>query len=430
LTESLFTGKTCLVNVIELTGTTWRHTRGYLPMVATAQRFAELNPEVLIRWDFRSLQQFADFPIQELAKRYDLLVIDHPFSGYAAAHDVLAPLDEWLPASFLTEQASHSVGLSHQSYSYGNHQWALAIDAATPISGWRPDLLERAKAQVPETWSELLELAARGMVAVPAIAIDSLMHFYMLCGALGENPFQDTGRIVAEDIGAQALSMLRKLLSVCGPECLARNPIATWQLLSEGDTVAYCPFAYGYSNYSRRGYSRHQLQVGGLVSLDDTSTVTVKSALVRSRLSSGTEPRAPASGRIESPGQRTSAFRSTLGGAGLAISNRCQHKPVASQYAQFVAGGDCQKSLYFDSGGQPGHRQAWLDTEVNRRSNNFFRDTLPTLDSAWLRPRFDGYLDFQDHAAPVVHKYLTGREDEKAVLVELNRLLHATQGGE
>jgi hypothetical protein len=53
----------------------------------------------------RSLQEFADLPIEKLAEIYDLLVIDHPFSGYAAVHDVLLPLDTVLPSSFLQDQA-------------------------------------------------------------------------------------------------------------------------------------------------------------------------------------------------------------------------------------------------------------------------------------------------------------------------------------
>ncbi len=373
----------------QLKGITWRHTRGYLPMVATAQRFTELRPDVSIQWETRSLQQFADSPIQELAQKFDLLVIDHPFSGYAAEHDVLLPLDEYLPASFLTDQASHSVGHSHESYQYGGHQWALAIDAATPISGWRQDMMERAKVAIPGTWSELLDLAARGMVAIPGIPIDSLMHFYMLCGALGEDPFQTPDRVVAMEIGVLALGMLRHLFSLCDPVCLRRNPIATWQALSSGDTASYCPFAYGYSNYSRRGYSAHTLKAGGLVTMDD--------------------------GRM---------LRSTLGGAGLAISSQCPQKETAALYAQFVAEADCQMNLYFTAGGQPGYRRAWLDEEVNRQSNHFFEDTLGTLDSAYLRPRFNGYLRFQDAAAPVVHKYLAGEGGEASVVTELNRLLN------
>jgi multiple sugar transport system substrate-binding protein len=92
-------------------------------MVATAQRFLEMNPSVEVRWEKRSLQEFADYPVEKLVETFDLLVIDHPFSGYAAAHRVLLPLEEHFSNDFLAEQASESVGRSHKSYYYGGHQW-------------------------------------------------------------------------------------------------------------------------------------------------------------------------------------------------------------------------------------------------------------------------------------------------------------------
>ena len=60
---------------ILLKGITWGHSRGFLPMVATAQRFHETHSDVRIEWDIRSLQEFADFSIAGLAQVYDLLVI-------------------------------------------------------------------------------------------------------------------------------------------------------------------------------------------------------------------------------------------------------------------------------------------------------------------------------------------------------------------
>ncbi|MCZ2151625.1 MAG: extracellular solute-binding protein [Bryobacterales bacterium] len=373
--------------MIQLTGITWNHTRGYLPVAAAAQRFSELNPEVTIRWEKRSLQQFADEPVEKLAERFDLLVIDHPFAGYAAEHEVLLPLDEWLPREFLDDQRRGSVGRSFESYTYGERQWALAIDAAAPVSGWRSDLLERAGAGIPRTWSELLALARRGLVAVPGLAIDSLMHFYMLCGALGEEPFRNADSVCGRAAGAGALEMLRELLCCCDPGCLERNPPGTWELLASGDSAAYCPFAYGYSNYGRPGYAGFVLEFGGLVEVDG--------------------------------GRRC---RSTLGGAGLAISARCRHPEQAAAYARFTAAPGCQRTLYFQSGGQPGHRAAWTDHEVNRASGGFFLNTLETLDSAWLRPRYNGYLRFQDDAAPVVHEYFRSGGDVGRVMERLDAL--------
>jgi multiple sugar transport system substrate-binding protein len=370
----------------ELRGITWNHTRGYLPLVAAAQRFTEIHRETGICWEKRSLQQFADVSVQQLAERFDLLVIDHPFAGLAAECGCLLPLDEYLPSDFLADQETNSVGRSHESYRFAGRQWALAIDAAAPVSGWRPDLLDAAHAAVPETWQELLELARRGLVAIPGVAVDSLMNFYMLCGALGEEPFHARGSAVSAETGVRALGMLRELAALVALEYASQNPIGIWELLSSGDSVAFCPFAYGYSNYARPGYATHPIDFGGIITIE---------------------------------GRRC---RSTLGGAGLAISARCRNIPAAVEYCRFVAGPECQAGLYFDSGGQPGHRRAWQDPEVNRRSRGFFRNTLSTVDESWLRPRWNGYLDFQDAAGPLVYDCIWHGGNQAAAIRRLNDL--------
>jgi multiple sugar transport system substrate-binding protein len=373
--------------MIELTGITWNHTRGYLPMVATAQRYSELHPDVSITWQKRSLQQFADAPLPDLAARFDLMVIDHPSIGEAAHHNLLLPLDEHLPLEFIADQAANSVGQSHASYNYDGHQYALAIDAATPVSGYRADLLEHAGVQPPATWDDLLALATRGLVTVPAIPIDSLMNLFMFANALGVEPFSQPDKVIPEDDGVQALQLLRELVYLSAPGSLDRNPIHTWQLLADSDTVAYCPFAYGYSNYSRPGYAASVIRTGGLVTFNGKP------------------------------------LQSTLGGAGLAISRTCKHPDQALAYAEFVASPSIQKTLYAESGGQPGHRAAWLDPAVNAATTNFFANTLPTLDSAWVRPRFPGFIAFQDAASKLVHNYLIHGGSEPDVLGKMNSAL-------
>ena len=59
-----------------LNGITWGHSRGITPLLAVSQRYAELHPEVEIQWKKRTLQEFADYPIENLTKDYDLLIID------------------------------------------------------------------------------------------------------------------------------------------------------------------------------------------------------------------------------------------------------------------------------------------------------------------------------------------------------------------
>jgi multiple sugar transport system substrate-binding protein len=370
-----------------LKGIAWNHTRGFVSVVACAQRFEELHPEVTILWEKRSLQAFADASLEDLANAYDLIIMDHPHTALAATAGLLLPYEDWLDAAFLADQAANSVGGSHESYRFAGKQWTLATDAAAPISTWRPDLMAAHGLTLPQTWDEVLDLAKAGFVTVSAFPIDILMHSYTFCSALGHEPFSD-GKVAPDEVLAAALEELRKLTSLCDPACQQRNPIRTaeWMSQTTDPRAAYCPFAYGYSNYSRPGYAPFLLQAGGLVTFQ---------------------------------GKR---LRSTLGGAGVAVSSRTRHPQACMDFARFTAAPDTQKGVYFQSGGQPGHRAAWLDDSVNAASSGFFRDTLQTLDESLLRPQFPGYMDFQDQATPVAHAAACGSLAPSEAAAKINAI--------
>ena len=129
----------------KMKGITWAHSRGFTSIVAVSQRYSELHPEVEIVWEKRSLQKFADAPVEKLAEAYDLLIIDHPWAGFAAKHKILLPLQKYLSEDYLKDQEMNSVGASHISYNFDGYQSALAIDAATPIAVYRPDYLRIRK---------------------------------------------------------------------------------------------------------------------------------------------------------------------------------------------------------------------------------------------------------------------------------------------
>lgn len=372
---------------ISLRGITWNHSRGFLPMVATAQRFSELNPHVQITWEKRSLQQFADFSIQELAERFDLLVIDHPWAGFAAKTKSIIPLDQYLSVAYLKDQEQNSVGASYESYHYDGHQWALPIDAATPVAASRPDLFAQKGLQLPSSFDDLLALANLGLVAFAGIPIDVLMNFYTLCCSLGEDPCQSDDQVVSTATGVKALQLYRLLANKMDPSNFNRNPIQVYEAMTQTDEIAYCPFAYGYSNYSRRGYAAKALHFHDMISLDGKTNL-----------------------------------RSTLGGTGLAISSKCEELGIAADYARYVGSPDCQQTLFFESGGQPGHLAAWKNEEVNSQSANYFSNTLPALERAFLRPRYHGSMFFQDHAGDVVRDYLMSGGAEGQVLSALNEL--------
>ncbi|BDD02338.1 ABC transporter substrate-binding protein [Persicobacter psychrovividus] len=370
----------------KLKGITWNHSRGFTSIVAVSQRFEELYPDVQISWEKRSLQAFADEPIDQLAERYDFLIIDHPWAGFAARTQVIMPLDTLLPQTFMKDLEENTVGKSHQSYAYNNHQWALAIDAATPVASSRPDLFEKLGLKFPQTWDDLVELSKTGKVAIPGIPQDTLMSFYMLCSTLGENVCETKDYVVSEEIGLKALQMLRDLGENINAESYDWNPIKVCEAMTKTDDYVYAPFGYGYTNYSREGYARVPLKYHDLVSVN---------------------------------GQR---LISTLGGTGLALSSKCKHKDLASRFMEFAGSLKVQKGIFFDNGGQPGHRNAWTDHRVNSQCMNFFSDTLPALDRAFLRPRYNGHMYFQDRAGAPIREFMIKGGDSKALLNQLNEL--------
>lgn len=372
----------------KLKGITWNHTRGLLPMVATAQRFSELNPDVEISWEKRSLQEFADSSIEELAKRFDLLVIDHPWTGFGAKTEVILPLSDYLSAAYIQDQKENTVGKSYESYVFKDKLWALPIDAATPVASARLDILEKHGLTVPETFDDLLELAKKGLVAFAGIPIDLLMSFYMFCCSLDEPPFQTEEEVVSKETGVKALKLFRELAQHIAPENFHRNPIKVYEAMVNTDEIAYCPFAYGYSNYSRIGYSPNVLHFYDLVSLNGNHMC------------------------------------STLGGTGLAISAFTEHKEEALKYAEFTGSSYVQQNIFTENGGQPGHLQAWKNERVNAMTHQYFSNTLPALERAFLRPRYFGHMDFQDNAGDFIRDYLMNGGDELAVLEKMNELYH------
>jgi multiple sugar transport system substrate-binding protein len=357
-------------------------------MLATAARWSEAHPDVRIEWEARSLQGFADHPIRDLAEEFDLLVLDHPFMGTVAKGGYLVPLDNYISVEFLSSLRSESVGASHESYFYQDHQWALAIDAAAQVAGYRPDLFAAAGVTVPSTWDQVSELARirKGFVTVPLLPVDSFCSFLTLCTSFGETPFAEGSRkVVGKEAGESSLHQLQALGECAIKEAHEMNPIAVWEKMSTTDEIAFCPIAFGYSNYARSGYRRAPIHFANIPSRP---------------------PRGPVG--------------SVLGGAGLAISACCKELSAAVDYVQWVASAECQKTIYAHSGGQPGNRKAWIDPGINEMSNHYFETTLPTLEQAFLRPRFVGFVEFQTQASFLISNFLLGKSNPTATLDSLD----------
>ena len=366
---------------------TWDHPRGYDPVIAVSEVWrAQRGVEIV--WDKRSLQDFESFPIRELAKTYDLLIIDHPHIGQAIAEQSLAPLDgaQFMAASAALERAS--VGPSWRSYAWQGRQWALPIDAAAQVLAWRPDFIEAP----PRTWSEVLSLARLRIVNCPMRAPHSLMTLFTLTANLGRPCTVDGPLLIDREVGGMAVEMMRELVALIDGDCFSMDPIDVLDAMAQPQTsIACAPYVYGYVNYAQRGFRARRIRFSDI----------------------------PTAGSNGPAG-------SALGGTGIAISAFSTHPEAAADFAFWVASAPVQSGLYAEAGGQPGNGEAWRDVAINRASANFYADTRATLDHSWLRPRHNGYMQFQHASALRLNEGLQRKEDAADTIDALNTMFAAS----
>jgi multiple sugar transport system substrate-binding protein len=345
--------------VIRLRGMTWDHPRGINPLVACSDQIAR-ERGIRVDWDARSLEAFEAFPLDQLAAEYDLMIIDHPHVGMAAASGCLSPFD----SSIASALNGSTVGASHESYFWEGKQWALAIDAAAQVAAWK------GVDVVPQTWAEVVALARRGVVRWPLAPVHALMSFFTRCASAGVSWSDPAG-------GARVLVELRELAGLVPVRCFDQNPIAVYEEMVASKSPTYVPMTYGYVTYAGR------CEFGNLV--DD-------------------------------------ARGSTLGGTGIAVSAKSANADAAAWVATRIASADMQKGTYAAAGGQPAHVAAWENDAVNARTVGFFRHTRLTLDRVFLRPRFDGYIAFQADAGQIVASALRGRMKAEQAMEQIGAI--------
>jgi multiple sugar transport system substrate-binding protein len=363
-------------------GLTWDHPRGRDALVAAATA-SDLD----LTWDVHPLSGFESTPIEEVAARYDLVVLDHPHLGDAVDHACLQPLDDLFGPADLDRWAAASVGPSLASYVLDGRTWAVPLDAATQVGATRTDLVGCP----PQLWSEVVDLSHRAPVALSLAGPHALLTFSSICVALGERP-GGGDRYVPEPIGRQALELMTGLA--------ARAPRHTWELdpigllagMTEDDAVAHCPLVYGYVTYA------------------DTTLPRPVRFTDAPRIESGSRP------------------GSTLGGTGLAITSRCPVTPELLDHVRHLMSAPVQQEFLPAHAGQPSARAVWTSSRVNAPVGDFYRGTLATLEQAWVRPRHAGYVAFQIDAAEVVREAVTGSTPAAAALHRIDGLHLASLG--
>ena len=357
-----------------LRGITWNHTRGYAPLAVTAKVWNDFHPDLTIQWDIRSLWSFGEEGLDDLARQYDLVLVDHPFMGTAAKHGLFVPMGDYVPTLELATLHEQSVGPSFKSYFYDDHLWALPVDAASQVSVARIDWFAREGRTRPANWNEVILLAketgraAFGKVGMPMAPMGLLCAFFSLYTNQFEPPFIGDEWAIDTEKAAFVCNQLRALYDLIGPEYLTQYPVELLNRMAQTDDLIYMPICFGYANYSMAGYAPNRLLFGPL------------------------------------PGVRPDG--ATLGGVGIAVSASSKYVETAVDYCRWVAGADCQSTIYALSGGQPANCVAWESPLLNSLTANFYENTRETLEKAFIRPRFDGFHHFQTEAARFLRQLL------------------------
>jgi multiple sugar transport system substrate-binding protein len=99
-----------------------------------------------------------------------------------------------------------------------------------------------------------------------------------------------------------------------------------------------------------------------------------------------------------------------LGGAGLAVSAASAEPEAAARFAAWASGGEAQHDIVARTGGQPGHRSAWDDPELDAISGGFYSGTRASIDNAWVRPREEWWPELQLDAGRLLTENLLDGE--------------------
>jgi len=347
-----------------LTGMTWDHPRGFESVVA-CNDLIEAEFGATVEWSARSLLQFGDQHVREFAEGRDLMVIDHPHVPDAVVDGAVIAMDDLVDQDSLVRLARESAGPSHESYRFRGKIWALAIDAATQVSVYRPDLVDG----VPPFWDDILADAASGRVLWPYKPVDAFSTFATLSAQMG-SAIGERAPLIDEETTGRVMEFMLRFSALVPRFCATSNPFEISERLVSSDDFDYAAPLYGYTNYSRDGFRGRVLAYDDVPSFDGRAT------------------------------------GSQLGGAGIAVSAHSKNPELAAKIAVYLSSAEAQRGPYTERHGQPGNLRAWLSPRMNDITHGFFRNTLRSIEGAWVRPRLVGWPDFQFGMSQVIHEAL------------------------
>jgi multiple sugar transport system substrate-binding protein len=278
--------------------------------------------------------------------------------------------------------------------------WAAPIDAATPHSAFRPDLLSKAGEPVPANWAETVQLGKRlrkaGLwIATPVTSPHAFATVASLMANLGCPIATDPWMPFAldRDAMAEALDALDAVIASSPPETLDWNAISLSEAMVSRDDIVFTPAIYGYATYAE---------------------ADMRTPLGFSNFCGLASP-FPAG--------------SMLGGTGLAVSAATKHKEAAIAFTRFCLSAPAQERIIPEHHGQPALASAWEDADNDARFGKYFTRVRASIETAWIRPRRPRYIRFQAEAGRLVESYCRRLSDQSSTIAAIGQAAEIILGG-
>ncbi|MBT8299059.1 MAG: hypothetical protein KJO52_12065, partial [Maribacter sp.] len=217
----------------------------------------------------------------------------------------------------------------------------------------------------------------------PLCPTDMWCSFLTFCAQEGGRDFIQNYEI-DRGIGTRAIDQLKLHLGFLHPDSINWNPIQVLDKMAEEEEIVYAPYLFGYTNYSRKGYAKNRLSF------------------------------------LDSPINPMHSVSTILGGVGLAVSTTCRHKEIAVELLDYIADPDIQAEYYVQHQGQPAGILAWQSETNNTLCNDFFNNTMTTMQNAYVRPQHPGWNQFQEQGADLIHAGIIQNIAAEAMIKDLN----------
>lgn len=359
----------------------WSNRRALAPMAEAIRTFMVQFPDADVVQVERPLSDFEHQGIEGVAAAYDIVIFDHPFCGRIAASRCFEPLETHLPDLLGDDKGDLYIGPSLDTYRFAGHLWGAPIDGATQNAAYRPDLLEKLGARVPVSHADVLALGRLAREAGLWLGTSiqtphAFMSILSYMANMGQPVKADDDALleIPETSFARAYEAVRDVMRLCPPDAMGWNSIDLHEQMIARDDIVYTPAVYGYATYGE----------------DD----------MRRRLGF-----APFAG-LQAPFHHGS----TIGGTALGLS-ASSGKEVAMAFIRHALELGIRHRRIGHHHGQAAARAEWDDAEIDSIFNGFQSGTCTSMETAWTRPRYPAYPEFQRKAGEAMADCLSSGAD-------------------